>query len=124
MPGGRLTGTSDACSPIDGRDAATPALPGPIMRTPARRARVTSPSMSMSEPSMLVMTTAPRTRDSMQSSITSTRCAAGTPMTASDTSAGTSRTLGHERRPPTESWAGFTGNTAPVADAVTLCQRA
>ena len=42
LPGGRLTGTSDACRPIDGRDAATPTLPGPIRRTPARRARATS----------------------------------------------------------------------------------
>ncbi len=33
-PGGRVTGTSDACSPISARDAATPMLPGPMMRIP------------------------------------------------------------------------------------------
>ena len=73
LPGGRLTGSSDAWRPIDGRDAATPALPGPIRRTPARRARTTSASTSMSVPSTLVSTTAPRTCEAMQSSMTASR---------------------------------------------------
>ena len=34
LPGGSVTGTSDAWRPIDGRDEAMPMLPGPIRRTP------------------------------------------------------------------------------------------
>ena len=33
-PGGRVTGTSDAWSPISGREEATPMLPGPTIRMP------------------------------------------------------------------------------------------
>ena len=51
-------------------------------------------------PSTAVTTIAPRTRDSMQSSITDSSAAAGTATTASETSAGIDRTEGHDRWSP------------------------
>ena len=76
--------------------------------------------MSTSVPSTDVMITAPRTRAAMQSSTTPGRAWAGTATTARLTSPGTSWRRGHERLPPTVSWAGLTGNTATLSADVTL----
>ena len=68
--------------------------------------------------------TAPRTRAAMQSSTTVGRAAAGTATTARLTSAGTSCSRGYAVWPSTVSWAGLTGNTSPLAAAVTWVHRA
>ena len=71
LPGDSSTGTSAASRPISRCDVATPMLDGPMMRTPWRRARATSPSTStsgLSTPSTAVTITAPRTWAAMQSS--------------------------------------------------------
>ena len=80
--------------------------------------------MSTSVPSTAVTTIAPRTRAAMQSSTTPGRAAAGTAMTASDTSSGTACTVGQLRWPPTDRRLGLTGWTTPVAAAVTWRHRA
>ena len=67
---GARTSTSAACRATSWRGEAMPMLPGPMMRSPLRRALATIAGMSTSgTSSTLVTTTAPRTRLSMHCSI-------------------------------------------------------
>ena len=87
-PGGKATSTSAAWSRVSGRGDAMPMLDGPMIRSPLRRARVTSAGTSTSVPSTDVTITAPRMRLAMQASIVASRSLAGTEMIARETSSG------------------------------------